>query len=237
MDLNDAFVAGCCADGCPEGAPTSCTADCSRVLLPIADSCGDWLKTDEALASGMAAVVSLAAMCRTPPSPPGPNCVTMLSAIADSMNKACCADGCPDGAPTTCDDACAAVLVPYFEVCSGFVAEDPDFAVLSPLISLCEDSKFGAFTGSIFSQRCSTAELRGYLGTTLPHACCGVGGANCPSGDGTIPPLPTACSPQCAMVYEDFYAECHPSFDGKDDAAAYDAFLALCQAQPLPGGH
>ena len=235
LAMQEDMFTGCCDDGCPAGAPTSCSAACDAVIRPYADACGDWARNDPTLAD----LVALIGICSAPAPAPAPDCLQMISDRADQMNVACCADAadCATGAPTTCGTTCADVLQPYFEVCSGFASSDPDFSpILQPLIGMCEDSKFGVFTGSLFSRRCSTAEKRQFLSTTLPAACCGVNQANCPGG-ASLPPLPTSCTPQCAGVFEHFCSECHPAFDATADAAAFDSFLVQCQAQPPPGGH
>lgn len=235
LAIQDSLFAGCCADGCPTGAPTSCSDECSAVVLPYAESCVESVRADPDLA----AVLDIIGMCSESSAPAGPDCLQMLVDRTEEMNSACCVDAadCPDGEPTTCSATCADVLEPYFEICSGWVKSDPDFsAILEPLIGACEDAKFGAYTGSLFSRRCSTAVKRQFLSTTLPAACCGANDENCPDTT-TFPPLPTTCTPQCAPSFEDFYSECHPSFDGTADAPAFDAFLAQCQAQPPPGGH
>ena len=134
----------------------------------------------------------------------------MMVDRSDAMTAACCATAadCESGAPTTCSAECSEVLEPYFEICSGWVKGDPDFgAVLQPLIGMCEEAKFGAYSGSLFSHRCSTAGKRQYLSTTLPAACCGDVQENCPEG-ASFPPLPARCTQQCAATFETFYAEC-----------------------------
>ena len=102
-----------------------------------------------------------------PPPPPAqdsgpPDCLQMVYDRSDAMTTACCANpaDCETGAPTRCSEDCSDVLEPYFEICSGWVAGDPDFgAVLQPLIGMCEEAKFGAYSGSLFSHRCSTAAI------------------------------------------------------------------------------
>ena len=99
-----------------------------------------------------------------PPPPPAqdsgpPDCLQMVYDRSDAMTTACCANpaDCETGAPTRCSEDCSDVLEPYFEICSGWIAGDPDFgAILQPLIGMCEEAKFGAYSGSLFSHRCST---------------------------------------------------------------------------------
>ena len=146
----------------------------------------------------------------------------MVEDRSDAMTTACCANpaDCETGAPTRCSEDCSDVLEPYFEICSGWIAGDTDFgAILQPLIGMCEEAKFGAYSGSLFSHRCSTAGKRQYLSTTLPAACCGEAQENCPEG-ATFPPLPARCTQQCAATFETFYADCRTrtkSHVGLDD--------------------
>merc|ERR1712093_675490 len=99
------------------------------------------------------------------------------------------------------------------------------------MIAMCEDTEFGAYTGSMFSHRCARAEAGRFLGAVLPEACCGPKQELCPDG---IPPLPPDCASTCAPEFERFFAECHPSFTAKDEGA-YRNFLERCQASDQDG--
>jgi hypothetical protein len=44
------------------------------------------------------------------------------------------------------------------------------------------------------------------------------------------------CTDECAEVFLEFYADCHPRFEGEAGASQYAQFLRLCQGN-AGGGH
>ena len=215
---------------CP--SPDSCSAACFAVFGTFSSQCYTWASTN----SDMDQIAPMMALCNTPaPSAAvAPDCLGLLAGITDSFNTACCADAgaCDaDGVPQQCTRGCADLLEPFFEQCSGWVKaqrSDSFYATLIPLVPMCEDAEFGRYSTGFMNRRCGRAEKGRFLTTQLAAACCGRSQENCPDGS-TMPPLPILCSPECAPVYEDFYAECHPTFDGTAEETSYAAFLGLCQ--------
>ena len=215
---------------CPD--PNSCAADCFAVFGTFSSQCYNWARASP----DMDQITPMMALCNAPPASTAaaPDCLTLLAGITDPFNDACCADQdfCDaDGVPQQCSRSCADLLEPFFEQCSGWIKAqhaDPFYASLIPLIPMCEDAEFGRYSTGFMNRRCGRAEKGRFLTTGLAAACCGRSQENCPDGS-TMPPLPIQCSPECAPVYEDFYAECHPTFDGTDEEASYTAFLNLCQ--------
>jgi hypothetical protein len=44
-------------------------------------------------------------------------------ARSDEVQAMCCADGCPEGLPTTCELDCAETFIPYYDECQGLLVE------------------------------------------------------------------------------------------------------------------
>ena len=172
MTLSTELESACCANGeCAEtGAPSRCSSNCGAVLRPFSESCGEWSQQDEAF-SDIRGLIELCAD-QTSAAQSSAVCLQSLGSISDAVTTSCCPfpASCPEGYPTTCNEDCAAVLEPFFESCSDWVKMSTDFAVLVPVIGMCEDTVYGAYTGSMFSHRCSRAESHRYIQATLPEA-------------------------------------------------------------------
>lgn len=147
MSLSSDLESACCAEGecVATGAPSRCSNSCASALRPFASACGEWAQQDEAFSD----ISNLLEMC-SHQSASGAACVEALGSISDEVTTSCCPDdaACPEGYPTACNDQCAAVLEPFFEGCSSWVKESADFAVLVPVISMCEAEVYGAYTGA-----------------------------------------------------------------------------------------
>jgi hypothetical protein len=220
--------------------PDACPPDCFDVFGPFATQCYAWAQTEP----HMVDVVPAMEVCVDTQE-------DQLSATADcdgiideiqtqgtfAVGGVCCADerSCDaNGTPTYCSSGCADVMVPFFERCSGWIKSSPEYSGLVPLVVQCEDTMFGSFTGSAFSRRCSRAEKGHFLTFDLPAACCGSNDEFCPDGE-LFPPMPRQCTTECAQVFEQFYAECHPTFDNTDEGRIFSGFLAQCQGMAAGG--
>ena len=116
-----AVTAACCDDDdhpCTGGLPTTCTATCAAVLLPMQHDCADM-----ATMMGMADVIDTAAAdcVQAAPCTTGPE----FFAYTQTMTATCCEDSsaaCASGFPTaTCSTDCAAVLLPMQAVCGSLM--------------------------------------------------------------------------------------------------------------------
>ena len=162
-----------------------------------------------------------------PPPPPSvalkgyAPCMDHLKQEEDALGHTCCADGCPNGTPDVCSQECAAVWMPFSKHCSSFLSGDPMLAMVLPLSTACEEAQYGRYTGAVLGGRCSPVSEHGYQ-TQLTAAGCALAS--------------NQCSDDCAEVFLEFYAGCHPRFETEANAAQYDAFLAVCQGNN-GGGH
>jgi hypothetical protein len=117
-----------CCDGnnpCKDGLlPQSCSQECATVLLPMQSACASFLSQGGmALAPLKSLIDTTAALC-----PQSPNeCTTMeeFNAYAARVTAECCdepTESCSSGIPNTCNDGCAAVLLPMQASCSDFLS-------------------------------------------------------------------------------------------------------------------
>eukprot|EP01046_Picozoa_sp_COSAG06_P019400 COSAG06_NODE_1382_length_9623_cov_4.820559_5_plen_1213_part_00 len=225
--LND-VCCGSSGSHCVSGLPDSCSAECAAVLIPFRNTCATVLQNPvyKSISDALDQSIDLCDGSSSSPAP-APDCLGLLASLTNGdLEGACCSNSsCEDsGMPTQCSKDCADVFEPFFQQCSGWLKSNPmggAYSALVPLITLCEDAEFGHYTGSILSSRCNTASQAHFLTRTLPDAC---------SPGSTMPPMPALCTSKCATVFEDFYAQCHPSWEGNtEEAAEYTRFLALCQ--------
>ena len=214
--------------------PSVCPPDCFAVFGPFATQCYSWARSEPSMAD----VVPAMEVCIDAQDELLSSRAECSALIADieaqgtfEVGGSCCPseDVCDsDSIPTQCTSECAEVMSPYFKRCSGWIENSRIHSTLAPLVAQCEDTVFGEYTGSAFSRRCSHAEKLHFLTTDLPAACCGSHHQYCPDGN-MFPRMPRQCSVECATEFEQFYAECHPSFDGTNEEPIFSAFLARCQ--------
>ena len=122
------------------------------------------------------------------------------------------------------------------------------------ITELCEREAYGKYSPLSAASghgRCGNGDLEQWLGELAP-ACCGDGGdpGTAASPHCKDPPVSLGgqevfvadtCTPQCADMFEEMYAECHPRFDTLGITEQMRGILAACQGIPLPpatgGGH
>ena len=122
------------------------------------------------------------------------------------------------------------------------------------ITELCEREEYGrysAMTAASGHGRCGNGDLTQWIEELAP-ACCGDGGDPGTAGSphckepavslaGQDVFLADTCTPQCADMFEEMYAECHPRFDTMGLTEQMRDILAACQGVPLPstpgGGH
>ena len=133
--LMAAMTAACCP-ACPRGfacpsacvvadtvqVPSTCNAPCAEALLPLQSACADTLQ-----AFGMLGVLSAvdAAAATCPPTASDIPCSTFgeFGAATQVVTDACCGrTACEHGLPTSCDQRCASVLLPFRSACSSMLA-------------------------------------------------------------------------------------------------------------------
>jgi hypothetical protein len=232
MQLIDSGV----EEACP--GPDNCSEECEASFGGFASQCYTWAQAEP----DMQDVVPLMRLCqqrqrssaatrceRLVAELESPAAVAAESGSDTDWSTICCGGGQCDenGVPALeCNQECAELLVPLFAECSEWIRQVEHS--LAPAIELCEDTLYGAYTGSVFSPRCSRAEKGTFLGSQLPEVCCGQNLQDCPSGRFSAP-FPKQCSAECAAVFDTFYAECHPSFEGTQQMQDYSSFLRQCQ--------
>ena len=118
-----------CCDGpdddCGTGFPATCDAHCAAVLIPIQTACAKYLSSQKLLAAAKAGIDAAAAVC-----PAAPECsdYNALERLTNDVNHECC-DGpnqdCASGFPSTCNAACAAVLLPMQAACAEYLSSTP----------------------------------------------------------------------------------------------------------------
>ena len=125
--LND-IERECCDrpdDDCGTGFPATCDAHCATVLIPTQIACAKYLSSQKLLATAKASIDAAAAMC-----PAAPECsdYNALEQLMNGLHQECC-DGpnqdCGSGLPSTCNAACAAVLLPMQAACAEYMSSTP----------------------------------------------------------------------------------------------------------------
>ena len=160
----------------------------------------------------------------TPPPPPalapagacstGPEFMERSQAVTD----ACCgqaAGPCESGMPTSCDQECAAVLLPMQTDCSGFIVMMGLQDVIDTAVSHCQAPADPCTTGG---------EFMAYSGR-MTAACCSDPSAACAAG------FPTArCSSGCATVLLPMLPACDTFLTMMGMQAAAGTAMAICQS-------
>ena len=140
MTYSDAVTTACCSDPavtCPPGGiPSACTAACADILLPMQSRCVDMLA-----AVGMTSAVD-AAVATCPPPPARCGTFPEFMQYNQQVTAACCsgefASSCVAGLPSTsCDDQCAAVLLPMQRACSAFLISVGMQDTISGAVAAC----------------------------------------------------------------------------------------------------
>ena len=84
--------------------------------------------------------------------------------------------------------------------------------------------RYGRYTGAVLGGRCSPVSEHRYQDQLKSSGCM--------NGN----QMAAQCSDECAEVFLEFYADCHPRFEGQAGASQYAQFLRLCQGN-AGGGH
>ena len=172
-------------------------------------------------------------------------CASELARLSDSINAQCCPEeGCERGVPDYCSEECDTIWSPFARHCSIWLEQGPMAqSNLAAVTTLCEDEAYGRFNSMAANSnhgRCGDGDIQQWL-QELGPACCGDGGdpgthssEHCPNpADPAIGvPMPTNCTPQCADMFEEMYAECHPRFEAMGIGNELKSFLAMCQVRP-----
>ena len=124
MPRMQAVGSACCGDAdapCDSnGVPTTCTASCAEVLLPMQSACAGFL-----VVLGMrASIDAAAAMC--PAATPAIPCTNFgeFGPASQAVTDVCCDDAahpCVGGLPTACTRACSEVLPTFHAACYDFL--------------------------------------------------------------------------------------------------------------------
>jgi hypothetical protein len=187
------------------------------------------------------------------------SCAAELAQKSAQINDECCpAGGCDRGAPDHCSVECDTVWTPFSKRCSIWLEQNPTVgSTLSQVTTLCENEEYGVYRHNNFGGannnhgRCGDGDWRQYLDELGP-ACCGDGGdpgtpqsPHCKGAAdqyGIIIPTETGqvggspvCSPECADLFEDMYAECHPRFEELGIGDQMKGILGTCQGTPYTG--
>jgi hypothetical protein len=121
------------------------------------------------------------------------------------------------------------------------------------ITELCEREAYGKYNAMNAASghgRCGNGDLTQWLAELGP-ACCGDGGdpgtaasPHCKDPAVSLAGqqifLADTCTPQCADMFEEMYAECHPRFESMGLSEQMRQILSACQGTPLPpvgGGH
>ena len=95
------------------------------VLIPTQIACAKYLSSQPLLATAKAGIDAAAARC---PAAPECNDYNALEQLTNDLNHECC-DGpnqdCGTGLPSTCNAACAAVLLPMQAACAEYLSSTP----------------------------------------------------------------------------------------------------------------
>ena len=177
-------------------------------------------------------------------------CAAQLTAQSANINALCCPPGgCERGTPDECTEECDTIWTPFAKRCSLWLQANQASSGLNAVTTLCEDEEYGRFSSLAAANshgRCGNGDLAQWIQELAP-ACCGDGGdpgtaasPHCKTpatelGLGTPVFLADTCTPQCADMFEEMYAECHPRFESVGLADTMRQILASCQGVPDPG--
>ena len=177
-------------------------------------------------------------------------CASELSQKATQINNLCCpAGGCERGTPDVCSEECDTVWSPFAKRCSLFLEGSAQGQPLMAITELCEREAYGRYNAMSAASghgRCGNGDLQQWISEIGP-ACCGDGGdpgtaasPHCKDPATTLGGLtvfiPDTCTPQCADMFEEMYAECHPRFETLGITQQTRELLAACQGVPVPAG-
>lgn len=178
------------------------------------------------------------------------SCAAELAQKAQQINNLCCpSGGCERGTPDVCSEECDTVWSPFAKRCSLFLEGSAQGQPLMAITELCEREAYGRYNAMSAASghgRCGNGDLTQWLGELGP-ACCGDGGdPGTPASPHCKDPavslggqqvfLADTCTPQCADMFEEMFAECHPRFETMGILQETREILASCQGVPLPAG-
>ena len=137
--------------------------------------------------------------------------------------------------------------MPFASHCSEWAKQEATAAkLIAGITQQCEVTVYGRWSGGggaggrgaaarPVHGRCSDSEYADWTRQLSP-ACCGADLQRCGGSDWSMTPavgvvVVTAgsCVAGCPVLYEAFYAECHPRLEAEGLGTQAEAFLALCQ--------
>ena len=133
--------------------------------------------------------------------------------------------------------------MPFASHCSEWAKQEATAAkLIAGITQQCEVTVYGRYSGGgggggrgaaarPVHGRCSDSEYADWTRQLSP-ACCGADLQRCGGADWSPTAWgnpPSTCVAGCPVLYEAFYAECHPRLEAEGVGTQAEAFLALCQ--------
>ena len=133
--------------------------------------------------------------------------------------------------------------MPFASHCSEWAKQEASAAkLIAGITQQCEVTVYGRYSGGgggggrgaaarPVHGRCSDSEYADWTRQLSP-ACCGADLQRCGGADWSPTAWgnpPSTCVAGCPVLYEAFYAECHPRLEAEGVGTQAEAFLALCQ--------
>ena len=180
-----------------------CTAFCARLNqcdTSKFNGCMLFNPLNAALAPGTKVKDFCPASCGNCPQGSQPLCTSFdeFQTILAPVNEECCdedSEDCSSGYPATCNEGCAAQLLPLVDACAGFLADNAMAPIKDALDGVA--AKCGQKV-----QPCTNYEEYNIWFAQVSTTCCNDPGDACRQG------YPTTCHPDCAKILRPLSTAC-----------------------------